>query len=167
MQLTSFTDYSLRVLVYLSLEPDRIISTAEIGTAYGISHHQLGKVVRRLGQAGWIEARRGRGGGLRLAHPAEEIVIGQVVRQLESRFELVECFNCEDNSCPITPVCGLSAPLRLALESFHRTLDGFTLADIGAASGNQLRSLLGERSSAQTPSEGCTEDRAVRTSASL
>ena len=139
MQLTSFTDYALRVLVYLSREPRRIVPTADISEAYGVSQFHLGKVVHRLGRSGWVEVRRGRGGGLRLAMPPEEIRIGAVVRDLEPSFRLVECFDEENNNCPIAPVCGLAPELDEALGAFHAALDRYTLADVIAGRKEALR----------------------------
>ena len=130
MQLTSFTDYALRVLVYLAMKPGRIVSTAEISRSYGVSQYHLGKVVHRLGRSGWVELRRGRGGGVRLNKTPDEIRIGDVVRDLEPSMRLVECFDLETNRCPIAPVCGLAPALERALESFLATLNESTLADV-------------------------------------
>lgn len=139
MQLTSFTDYALRVLVYLSMDPERIVSTGEISRAYGVSQYHLGKVVHRLGRSGWVEVRRGRGGGVRLSKTPDEIRIGDVVRDLEPSLRIVECFDLETNRCPIAPVCGLAPALATALEAFLGSLNESTLADVVRGRIDQLR----------------------------
>lgn len=130
MQLTSFTDYALRVLVYLARDPDRVIPTAEISEAHGISQFHLGKVAHRLGRSGWVNVRRGRGGGLRLGRDPEGILLGDVVKDLEPSLKLAECFDEETNDCPIAPVCGITRPLEEALTAFMATLNKYTLADM-------------------------------------
>lgn len=132
MKLTSYTDYSLRTLIYLaSLETDRLCNIQEISDAYGISKNHLMKVVHHLGKLGIIETVRGRNGGFRLALPPGDINIGKLVRQTEDGFYLVDCFNPDTpNACVITPVCGLSHILREALQAYLHVLDKYTLADI-------------------------------------
>lgn len=147
MRLTKSTDYALRVLLYLAAFPDKRSSTEAISTAFGISLHNLGKVVHQLGQAGWLDLKRGRGGGLSLARPPAEIVIGQVVRSVEPDLHLVECFDAERNTCPIVPACGLIAPFAEARRAFLAALDRYTLADVLARGGpervDKLIQLLG------------------------
>lgn len=130
MRLTRSTDYGLRVLLYAAAFPDRRVSTEEISTAFGISLHNLGKIVNQLGQAGWLDLKRGRGGGLRLAQPPEAIGVGAVVRRLEPDLHLVECFDRARNTCPIVPVCGLIGPFGEARRAFLAALDRYTLADV-------------------------------------
>lgn len=125
MKLTRYSDYALRVLTYLAAHDDRLCSIREIAERYRISENHLMKVVHDLGRAGFIATSRGRGGGLRLAHPASEIVIGQVVRHTEDGFDLVDC-----GSCLIAPACGATAVLREATDAFLAVLDRYTLADI-------------------------------------
>jgi Rrf2 family nitric oxide-sensitive transcriptional repressor len=131
MRLTVLSDYSLRVLMYLGAQPDRRATIEEIAEAYGISENHLMKVVHRLGQLGYIETHRGRGGGLRLGKPAPTITLGEVLRAVEEDFDLVECFGAGD-SCRITKVCQLKRVLHIALEAYFKVLDDWTLADIVA-----------------------------------
>lgn len=142
MQLTSFTDYSLRVLVLLRLRGDERVTTAEAAEIHGLSHAHLAKVVASLAEAGFVESTRGRGGGLRLAKPPEEIRIGDVVRALEPHFHYAECFEPgKERACLLTPGCELRGLLADAGEAFLATLDGATLADLGKAPshGRKLR----------------------------
>lgn len=129
MRLSSFSDYSLRVLMYLGVQTDRLATIAEIAAAHDISRSHLMKVVHQLGCGGYIETLRGKGGGLRLAHEPQEIVIGQVIRHTESDFALVECFG-EKTSCRIQGACCLPAILDEALKAMFLVLDGYTLADL-------------------------------------
>lgn len=131
MRLTMYTDFSLRVLMYIGTKEKNELSTIqEISTAYGISKNHLMKVTYELGKMGLIETIRGRGGGIRLAFLPEEINIGAVVRQTEDDFNLVECFNCSTNSCVITPVCKLRNVLHQALAAYIAVLDQYTLQDL-------------------------------------
>jgi len=131
MQLSFHADYACRTLIYLALLPPGTRSSIEeIAKAYGISVNHLVKVVHALGRFGFVETTRGRGGGLRLARPAREISIGDVIRKTEPGFELVECFRLEGNACPITPACGLKPWLGKAMAAFLTTLDNVTLADV-------------------------------------
>ncbi|HZG74093.1 MAG TPA: Rrf2 family transcriptional regulator, partial [Chondromyces sp.] len=131
MKLTLYTDYSLRVLIYLaSLEEGKLSNIREISEAYQISKNHLMKVIYELGKMGIIETIRGRNGGIRLARPPEEINIGAVVRKTEEGFHLVECFNPEGNNCIISPVCGLKHILNKALFAYFEVLDQYALADL-------------------------------------
>ena len=130
MQLTTYTDYALRVLVYLAVHDDRLATIAEMTTAYGISKNHLMKIVHHLAQLGLIETIRGRNGGMRLAPRPNAIKIGEVVCQTEPHFQLVECFNATTNRCPITPACGLASIFHEAQEAFLAVLNRYTLADI-------------------------------------
>lgn len=143
MQLTRYTDYSLRVLIYLAVDPDRRATIDEIATSYGISKAHVMKVVHELGLRGWVETVRGRGGGLQLAQPPERIGIGDVVRSTEGNLALVECFDSATNACPIESACGLRAVLAEALGAFLSVLDGYTLADLVARRRRTLLVLLG------------------------
>lgn len=129
MQLTLYTDYSLRVLLYLGLVPERTATITEIADAYGISRNHLVKVVHNLSIHGFILTTRGRGGGICLARPPEQIVIGDVVRHTEMNFTLVECFDRELNTCPIAAACILKDALYEAQKAFMAVLDKSTLAD--------------------------------------
>lgn len=130
MQLTLYTDYSLRVLLYLALVPGRTATITEISGAYGISRNHLVKVVHNLSVQGFIQTTRGRGGGICLSRPPEQIVIGDVVRHTEVNFKLVECFDREFNTCPIAVACVLKDTLYDAQKAFMAVLDEKTLADI-------------------------------------
>lgn len=130
MQLTRYSDYSLRVLIYLAVRPDRLATIEEISDAYEISRAHLMKVVHQLGRGGFVETLRGRGGGLQLARPPEEIGIGDVVRFTEDRLKLVECFDTATSRCRIERACGLRGVLSEALDAFMTTLDRYTLADL-------------------------------------
>lgn len=129
MQLTLFSDYSLRIGLYLSAHPDRLISVDEISRAYGVSHAHLVKVVQRLTELDVVHAVRGRGGGLKLARPPGRINVGALVRATEPHLNLVECFDASTNSCPIDGACGLKGVLLRAREAFLAELDRHTLAD--------------------------------------
>ncbi len=127
MQLTSFTDYALRTLLYLAAQSERIVPIAEVSAAYGISNHHLTKVANLLARTGFVAATRGRGGGMQLARPAAAITVGAVVRACEPNLNLVECFDRAHNTCPIAPACGLAKVLGAAHEQFMAVLDGCTL----------------------------------------
>lgn len=125
MRLTRYTDYAMRVLLYLGTHPDKICPIGEIARTYDISQNHLMKVVNDLANAGYVTSVRGRAGGLLLGRPAEEINIGELVRHTEEGFELVDC-----GSCFIAPACGLNGVLAEALSAFMAVLDGYTLADL-------------------------------------
>jgi len=129
MRLTLHSDYSLRVLMYLTAFPDRLATAEQIAAAYDISHHHIMKVVQRLAHLGLIETLRGRNGGIRLALAPEKITVGSVVRATEEDFDLVECFRSK-TVCRITPVCRLQTALRDALEAYLQVLDDWTLSEL-------------------------------------
>jgi Rrf2 family nitric oxide-sensitive transcriptional repressor len=129
MQLTQFSDYSLRLVLYLAMNDERVVPVNEVSTAYNISHHHLVKVVQRLTTEGLIVTVRGRTGGVRLKRKPEDIRIGHLVRVTEPHFTLVECFEPKTNTCPINHVCGLKQALRSALSAYLDTLDRYTVAD--------------------------------------
>lgn len=130
MQLTHYTDYSLRVLVYLSLKTKKAVTISEIADYYKISRNHLVKIVNNLANLGYITTIRGKGGGMHLAMPAEDINIGEVVRNVEPNFNIVECFAEDNNSCRIEPVCKLKRVLKSATETFLVELEQYTLKDI-------------------------------------
>jgi len=137
MRLSLYSDYALRVLMYLALQQERLPTISEIAEAYGISKNHLMKVAHQLGMQGYIETVRGRGGGLRLAKPPEEIGIGSVVRFTEQDMAMVECMG-EDSGCLLTPSCALRGIIGEALQAFLGVLDDYSLADIT----RQRRSLM-------------------------
>jgi len=129
VQLTQFSDYSLRLLLYLAAHPDRLVPIDEVSRAYGVSHHHLVKIVQLLVDRQLVASTRGRGGGLRLNRQPAEINVGALVRITEPHFDLVECFDRTTNTCPIEPACGLKQVLPDARRAFLDVLDGRTLAD--------------------------------------
>ncbi|ROR13564.1 nitric oxide-sensing transcriptional repressor NsrR [Erwinia sp. JUb26] len=127
MQLTSFTDYGLRALIYLASLPEgQMTSISEVTDTYGVSRNHMVKIINQLSRAGYIAAMRGKNGGIRLGRPAEEIVIGQVVRDMEP----LQLVNCHSDFCHITSACRLKKALHDAVQSFLRELDNYTLADL-------------------------------------
>lgn len=141
MQLTLYTDYSLRVLIYLGMRPAQQATITEIAQSYGVSRNHLVKVVHNLANMGYIKTTRGRGGGMLLAHRPEAINVGEVVRNTEPNFNLVECFDKENNTCPIAPGCALIKALKRARAAFLEVLDEYTLADV-VANADELAVLL-------------------------
>jgi Rrf2 family nitric oxide-sensitive transcriptional repressor len=130
MRLTTFTDYSLRVLIYLAAQPAERATIAQIAGAFQVSEHHLVKVVHFLGKKGCLVNVRGKGGGLQLGMPPEAIVVGQVVRETEGLAQLAECFGDSDGDCAIAPDCRLRGVLGEAVKAFYAVLDRYTLADL-------------------------------------
>ncbi len=130
MRLTAYTDFSLRVLIYLALHPGRRPTIAEIAQRYAISRAHLMKVVYRLGLMGYVETTRGKGGGLTLAKRLEEITVGEIVRQTEPDMALVACFDPDAPACVIAPACRLKSKLAEARAAFLKVLDDCTLAEV-------------------------------------
>ncbi|KQV89094.1 Rrf2 family transcriptional regulator [Pelomonas sp. Root1237] len=141
MRLTAFTDYSLRVLMFLAAEPDRRATVGEICAAFDVKANHLTKVVHHLAKRGWVSTVRGKGGGLTLARPAAQIRIGEVVRDTEGQALPAECFSAEASHCAIVSHCRLKGVLGEAVQAFHAVLDRYTLADI-TANRQQLVQLL-------------------------
>lgn len=139
MRLTLHTDFALRLLMLLALEPGELHTIAEVARRYGVSRNHLVKVAQTLIQAGFVESVRGRRGGLRLAKKPAEIGLGAVVRATEDNFALVECFDRKRNCCVVMPACGLRQPLEQAVSAFLSTLDGYTLADTVQSPGRMTR----------------------------
>jgi len=125
MRLTRYSDYAMRILLYLAARPERVCSISEIAGAYGISQNHLVKVAHDLVKAGYIATLRGRTGGLRLGRPPASIRVGELIRHTEDDFELVEC-----PSCILARGCGLSSVLDEAMAAFMAVLDAYTLADL-------------------------------------
>lgn len=132
MRLTFYSDYSLRLLMYCAVRRGELVTIQEVAAAYDISKNHLMKVAFALGRKGYLETVRGRGGGLRLARPAEKIGLGQVVREMEGDFTLVECFDPAANKCVITGPCRLRGALSRAIKAYLAVLDEYTLADLAA-----------------------------------
>src|SRR5215471_4474246 len=136
MKLTRYTDYALRVLIYVGLRPEGFASIAEIAERYDISENHLMKVVQHLGRGGFLTTTRGRGGGVRLGRASDAIRIGDVVRLTETDFDIADCAHCAiENSCRLTSI------FSTATAAFMAVLDRYTLADI-IKSGDPLRALL-------------------------
>lgn len=130
MRLTDYTDYTLRVLMFCALNPERSITIAELADSHAVSKNHLMKIVNDLARQGLLHTTRGRGGGLRLLKPAADINIGDVVRQSETDFRMVECFDANHNTCTLTAHCQLKQVIRTALQSYMAELNKVTLADI-------------------------------------
>ena len=130
MRLTSFTDYSLRTLLFLSANRDRLVTIQDIADLHVISKNHLMKVVYQLGQSGLVETVRGRNGGLRLGKEPKDINIGALVPATETDFFMAECFDRANDTCPLTPDCRLKHTLNDATKAFLDVLDRQTLADM-------------------------------------
>jgi Rrf2 family nitric oxide-sensitive transcriptional repressor len=159
MQLTLFTDYSLRVLVFLGAHPDRLCTISEAAEGYRVSVNHLMKVVNRLASAGYIETVRGKGGGMRLSRAPNMINIGDVVRHMEDCFDIVECFNAKHQDCPLLPACTLKSILVDARRNFMATLDRHTLQDV---LGNGVSAKFALARGIQIPIKSVTRERTVR-----
>ncbi|MCP4329830.1 MAG: Rrf2 family transcriptional regulator [Alphaproteobacteria bacterium] len=127
MQLTRYTDYSLRVLMYLGLHRDRLVTISEMAEIYGISRNHLVKVVHNLARARYIHTVRGKGGGMKLAHEPVDINVGEVVRRTEKGLEIIDCAAL---NCRLEPACRLKTALDRARDAFVEVLDGYSLADL-------------------------------------
>lgn len=129
MKLTRFTDYSLRVLMHLGLQENSRVTIREISESYDISRNHLMKVVSLLTRMGYLDARRGPGGGIALARLAEDICLADVIMDMEDDLNMVECFGA-DGECIISPICELKCVLKQALTAYLDTLRNYTLADL-------------------------------------
>lgn len=129
MRLTNMSDYSIRLLIYLSSHRDRLCTIAEVAQAYQISEPHLMKITHRLAKCGWIRTVRGKNGGMELAHEPDEIKIGAIIRDMENDLALVECMGA-NNNCILTGGCGLKGIVTGALQAFMKHLDQYTLADV-------------------------------------
>jgi Rrf2 family transcriptional regulator, nitric oxide-sensitive transcriptional repressor len=130
MKLTSYTDYALRVLMYLAADADGLATIDEIAQAHDVSKNHLMKVVNQLAGLGWVESVRGRGGGIRLGKPAGQINLLDVVLATEPDFAMVECFDTTTNTCRLTAHCKLKHVMHMALAAYFEALKGYTLADL-------------------------------------
>ena len=142
MRLTVYSDYALRLLMYLALKKDGLATIAEIAATYDISRNHLMKVAYELGIAGYVVAVRGRGGGLRLAEPVETIILGEVIRKTEPDMAFVPCLKPNGRSCTLGPTCVLRQAIVLASAAFLKALDGYTLGDLIRPNAAKLRALL-------------------------
>lgn len=142
MRLTQFTDYSLRVLIYLAIHPKERVTIDQLTQAYDVSRHHIRSVVHNLAKLDYVDSTQGKGGGLALALKPNEISIREVVENTENDFYIVECFNPNGNSCPIEPLCVLKQALSEASKSFLQTLEGYTIEDLIKNKKTQLSKLL-------------------------
>lgn len=127
MQLTRHTDYSLRVLIYLALRPDKLGNISEIASAYNVSRNHLVKVVHQLARLGYINTIRGHGGGIELSRNPEDINVGDVIRHTENKLDVIDC---KQPPCPILPACRLKSALTEATRAFLEILDTYSVADL-------------------------------------
>ncbi len=162
MRLTAYTNFALRTLMFCALHPGQTVRVQDVSEAYGISRAHLLKAARQLGQLGYLENLRGRTGGVRLARPPEDIVIGHVVRHTEGDMELVECFNARTNTCPLIGVCRLSQLFASALAAFMAELDRVTLADMVRDKNSLLDALAPTRASIERRGERGSGRQALR-----
>jgi Rrf2 family transcriptional regulator, nitric oxide-sensitive transcriptional repressor len=145
MKLTTFTDYSMRVLIYLATQPGRRATIGEIAAAYDISENHLVKVVHFLGKQGWLANVRGKGGGLQLALPPEGIRVGDVIRTAEGQDAMAECLGQTRGNCCIAPTCQLRGVISDAVAAFYSVLDRYTLADLVGKREQLVQILFTER----------------------
>ena len=139
MRLAAFTDYGLRVMIVLAGEPERRATTARLAEELAIPYNHLAKVVQDLGRGGYLATQRGAGGGMRLARPPEAIGLGEVVRFLEQRYAIVECFRADGGACVLTPGCRVRRHLAAAREAFIAELDKTSFADCAYQDAGALR----------------------------
>ena len=130
MRLTQHADYGLRVLMYLASRPGEYATSADLAKTFGVSHHHLLKVVHRLCELGWVDAKRGPTGGVSFLPSTGDVTVGEVVRALEPQHALVECFDPKTTRCPVNGMCRLKGVLGEALQSYYATLNLYTLRDL-------------------------------------
>ncbi|WP_455479819.1 iron-responsive transcriptional regulator RirA [Bartonella sp. B23] len=130
MRLTKQTNYALRMLMYCADNQESLSQIPEIAKAYAISEFFLFKILQQLVEAGFIKTVRGRNGGVKLAKPAAEISVADVVKVTEDNFYMAECFNTAESNCPLIDFCGLNTALQKALNAFFDVLSVISLADL-------------------------------------
>ena len=155
MRLTQYSNFTLRTLQLVALRAPGIVTVEDVARAHRISKAHLVKVAAELSRRGYIEAIRGRHGGMRLARPADSITVGEIVRWTEAPLELVECFNPDTNTCPLLGACHLSRGLQRALRAFLSVLDDLTIADI-AYNKDTLLARLGVKISAESADQSAS-----------
>ena len=128
MKISTFSDYCLRILIFLAVTRDRNVSAREISEYYNVSFHHIAKASKWLTREGYLIAIKGKGGGLQLSRAPEDIAIGSVIRKAEDGIGMVECMR-KDGKCAIHGACGLQTILKKAQDQFYKTLDEFSLAD--------------------------------------
>ncbi len=100
MKLTSYSNYTLRVLMVAAARFPALTTIGEVAEGFAIAKTHLVKCVHQLGSWGYIETIRGNKGGFKLARPAMSISIGEIIRLTEDGFALVECFEFPDQHLP-------------------------------------------------------------------
>ncbi|PCJ41895.1 MAG: Rrf2 family transcriptional regulator [Alphaproteobacteria bacterium] len=130
MKLTAFTDYSLRLLMYVAVNDDRLVSIREVAEVFDISRNHLMKIVHELGKGGYLKTVRGKNGGFRLGKPARDINLGTLIRYTEDDLSVVECLGGKKSQCKIIELCMLAGVLQMALDAFFDVLDRHTLEDL-------------------------------------
>jgi Rrf2 family transcriptional regulator, nitric oxide-sensitive transcriptional repressor len=141
VHLTQKTDYAIRSLIYLALNPDRRVPAREIAEAYKVSYHHMVKTVQLLISHDLVESRNGKGGGLMLKADPHDITLGQVIQLTETSFDLLECFNAEKNTCMLNGMCAVKGAMMKAKNEFIKSLDKVTLAQV-SANKDQIRTAL-------------------------
>ena len=129
MRLTQFSNFAVRILMYTGLKKGKPSAVPDIARAYGISQNHLNKVAAELCQLGYLQATRGRAGGVGLGMSADKISIGTLLRKIENTSTLVECFDETSNACPLISKCKFRHALQRALDAFFSELDKQTLSD--------------------------------------
>jgi Rrf2 family transcriptional regulator, nitric oxide-sensitive transcriptional repressor len=142
MQLSAWSDYSIRVLMQAALRQPARVTVDEVAATYGISRHHLVKIVHDLGRHGYLATQRGIGGGFTLARPPEEIGLGDVVRLGEETETVIACRDGQDRVCRLLPCCRLKGVLDEAAAAFFAVLDNYTLADL-VKQPARMRAVLG------------------------
>jgi Rrf2 family nitric oxide-sensitive transcriptional repressor len=146
MRLSAYSDYSIRVLIQAALRHPGRVTVDEVASTYGISRHHLVRIVHDLGRSGYLETRQGAGGGFTLSRPANEIVLGEIVRLGEETETVIDCLDKQGCVCRLLPACRLKVVLDEAAAAFFAVLDDYTLGDLVKQS-TRMRTLLGLRSS--------------------
>ncbi len=160
MKLADRTDYAFRVLMYLAVNGGRLATVGEIAARYGISHSHLTRVVWALGRAGFVETVRGKGGGLRLARPAEAIAVGAVARSMERGLPLAECFPGGVGDCRIETCCALKGVLAEAEAAFFAVLDRYGVDDL-VCGNRDLRAFVVGGPADELPFDARAQTRAI------
>lgn len=145
MNITMFSDYALRVLIYLAVDDAEKSTAKDIATSYDISFHHVAKAAQWLAREGYINSERGRSGGITLKRSIHDINIGELVRATEAGAALVECMRSQGGTCCITPACGLKLALAEAQDAFYTTLEKFSLADVIVQKSALSRLLAGDQ----------------------
>ncbi|MEM8838288.1 MAG: iron-responsive transcriptional regulator RirA [Pseudomonadota bacterium] len=141
MRLTKQSNYAVRILMYCATNDDQLSKVATIAKVYDVSEYFLFKILQPLVERGYIETVRGRSGGIRLAKPAKDITLGEIIRTAEDKFIMAECFE-DDTNCPLLSACSFNSALSEALSAFFAVLDSYTIADL-VKNRSRIQELLG------------------------